>query len=77
MEPLVCGWEYLVETRFLHSTDFYGVQLADAKLFGANPDAAMYNPAGRIKVDPLHVFRLCEAAESRNIGEWNEWVVYG
>ena len=65
--------EYLADNLFLRSTDSYGAHLAGAELSGANPDAAVYDPAGRIKFDPDHASRLREAAESGNIGAWNAW----
>ncbi|MCZ9313264.1 MAG: pentapeptide repeat-containing protein [Methanocorpusculum sp.] len=57
----------------LAGTNLWRAFLAGAELSGANPDAAVYDPADRIKFDPDHASRLREAAESGNIEAWNEW----
>ena len=57
----------------LAGTNLWRAFLAGAELSGANPDAAVYDPAGRIKVDPAQESRLRKAAESGTIAAWNAW----
>ena len=57
----------------LAGTNLWRAFLAGAELSGANPDAAVYDPAGRIKFDPAQESRLRKAAESGTIAAWNAW----
>lgn len=57
----------------LAGTNLWRAFFAGAELSGANPDAAVYDPADKIKFDPTQASRLRQAAESGNISAWNEW----
>ena len=52
----------------LAGTNLWRAYLARALLDGANPDAAVYDAAGRIKCDPAQVERL-----KAGVSGWNEW----
>lgn len=57
----------------LAGTNIWRAFFAGAELSGANPDAAVYDGAARIKYDPVQADLLRSAAESGMISRWNDW----
>ncbi|MDU9375822.1 hypothetical protein McpSp1_04010 [Methanocorpusculaceae archaeon Sp1] len=57
----------------LSGTNLWRAFLGGAELSGANPDAAVYDGAGKIKYDATQASLLRSAAESGNIALWNDW----
>ena len=57
----------------LAGTNLWRAFLGGAELSGANPDAAVYEGAGKIKYDPVQASLLRSAAESGDISLWNDW----
>ena len=55
----------------LAGANLWRAYLSRALLDGANPDAAVYDSAGKIKCDPLQVSRL-----KAGVASWNAWYAH-